>query len=42
MLGHQSLKTTQIYAKVIDKKLREDMKHIEGKFQFDTLISKSS
>jgi site-specific recombinase XerD len=42
MLGHQSLKTTQIYAKVIDKKLRQDMKLIEGKFQFDTLISKSS
>ncbi|MEM8927063.1 MAG: site-specific integrase [Bacteroidota bacterium] len=25
MLGHRSLKTTQIYAKVVDRKLREDM-----------------
>jgi len=32
MLGHQSLKTTQIYAKVIDKKLKNDMKLVENKF----------
>ncbi|NAY93348.1 tyrosine-type recombinase/integrase [Muricauda sp. JGD-17] len=32
MLGHQSLKTTQIYAKVIDKKLMEDMEVVRGKF----------
>jgi len=25
MLGHASLRTTQIYAKVIDQKLRQDM-----------------
>ena len=32
MLGHSSLKTTQIYAKVIDKKLSEDMKRVIGKY----------
>jgi site-specific recombinase XerD len=34
MLGHQSLKTTQIYAKVIDKKLRDDMNILRRKYQF--------
>ncbi len=33
MLGHQSLKTTQIYAKVIDKKLQQDMELLKGKFK---------
>ncbi|MEM9363895.1 MAG: site-specific integrase [Bacteroidota bacterium] len=33
MLGHQSLKTTQIYAKVIDKKLMEDMEIVMAKFK---------
>lgn len=32
MLGHSCLKTTQIYAKVVDYKLREDMKLVSGKF----------
>jgi len=32
MLGHSSLKTTQIYAKVIDKKLSEDMRRVIGKY----------
>ncbi|MEM8999739.1 MAG: site-specific integrase [Bacteroidota bacterium] len=32
MLGHQSLRTTQIYAKVLDKKLVEDMEVLRGKF----------
>jgi site-specific recombinase XerD len=33
MLGHQSLKTTQIYVKVIDKKLSDDMNILRGKYQ---------
>ncbi len=33
MLGHQSLKTTQIYAKVIDKKLMDDMEVVKAKFK---------
>ena len=32
MLGHQSIKTTQIYAKVIDKKLMEDMELVRMKY----------
>ena len=31
MLGHKSIKTTQIYAKVIDKKVSEDMKSLKIK-----------
>jgi site-specific recombinase XerD len=31
MLGHTSLKTTQIYAKVVDTKVQEDMKILEKK-----------
>ncbi|RKN80293.1 site-specific integrase [Ulvibacterium marinum] len=33
MLGHQSLKTTQIYAKVIDQKLKQDMDTIKDKYK---------
>jgi site-specific recombinase XerD len=31
MLGHTSLKTTQIYAKVVDTKIQEDMKVLAAK-----------
>jgi len=33
MLGHRSLRTTQIYAKVLDKKLMEDMMSVRTKFK---------
>ena len=33
MLGHRSLRTTQIYAKVVDKKLMEDMMKVRHKFK---------
>lgn len=32
MLGHKSIKTTQIYAKVVQKKVSEDMKILRGKY----------
>ena len=31
MLGHKSLRTTQIYAKVVQKKVSSDMKILEEK-----------
>lgn len=33
MLGHQSLRTTQIYAKVIDRKLQENMEAIQDLYK---------
>lgn len=36
MLGHTSLKTTQIYAKVIDRKLMEDMALVKNRFTLNT------
>lgn len=32
MLGHKNIRTTQIYAKVVEKKVSEDMKKLKGKF----------
>lgn len=32
MLGHRNLKTTQHYAKILDKKIGDDMKNIRLKF----------
>jgi len=33
MLGHRNLKTTQHYAKILDKKISEDMRNLRDKFQ---------
>ncbi|MEB2785363.1 site-specific integrase [Algoriphagus sp. E1-3-M2] len=32
MLGHASIRTTQIYAKVVEKKVRDDMKKLRAVF----------
>lgn len=37
MLGHNSIKTTQIYARVIDQKISHDMKELECKLNGDLL-----
>jgi site-specific recombinase XerC len=37
MLGHKSLKTTQIYSKVTEVKLSDDMAPIMGKYENNNL-----
>ena len=35
ILGHTSLKTTQIYAKILDKKISDDMDLLQTKLSID-------
>jgi integrase len=42
MLGHSSIKTTQIYAKVIEKKVSEDMKVLREKITISDEYQKSN
>lgn len=39
MLGHKSLKTTQHYAKILDRKVSDDMKALKGKFNLSKSIN---
>jgi site-specific recombinase XerD len=38
MLGHKSLRTTQHYAKILDKKVSEDMQMLKAKLRSKTLL----
>ena len=38
MLGHRNIKTTQHYAKILDKKISEDMKNLREKYSSKSMI----
>ena len=37
MLGHRSLKTTEVYAKIVHNKLAEDMSNLSNRLQYLTM-----
>jgi site-specific recombinase XerD len=41
MLGHKNLRTTQHYAKILDKKVSEDMKNLRDKFKIEIKLSQA-
>lgn len=45
MLGHRSIKTTQHYAKILDRKVNDDMKQLRAKLSSNdnnTAVSSSA
>lgn len=42
MMGHTSIKTTQIYAKVLDHKISEDMSQLEAKLVPKKRVAKTA
>ena len=42
MLGHRSIKTTQHYAKILDRKVSDDMKILKHKLSTNTLTISSA
>lgn len=40
ILGHKNIQTTQHYAKIIDKKVSEDVQILKDKFTIDSKIKK--